>query len=376
MRKIQVTGVLFLVLALAMSACAPRTTPVTAPTPTPTPKAAPSPAPAPQPSAWDAVVAAAKKEGTVTVYTTLGDLFGGALKAGLSQYGIKVETIGGGGGEIELKIATEQRAKASVADLFSGGFTNQLNVVKAGNSQPVTAALPSLAEKNVWKFDPGKYDQTKAAYVVSTSLTPSVIANTDLVKQGDITSWQDLLDPKWKDQMVLTDPRQGSGPGATALGLWSTLTPEDFWKKLATQRVLLQVRYDSVVSQVVYGDKAIGLFPAYANTISAIKAGAPLKIVHLKEGTSYYLSGIVFVKNAPHPNAAMVLLNWMFSKEGQTALSKGLDNYSVRQDLTETWLRVPELNLGTFKLVEPANNLDADAGKKGADFGKKIFGAQ
>ena len=151
---------------------------------------------------------------------------------------------------------------------------------------------------------------------------------------------------------------------------------EDYWKKVAAQRVTMQVKYDMVVSQVAFGEKPVAMFPAYSQLVNAIQAGAPVQIVHLKEGTTYYLSGVTFIKSAPHPNAALVFLNWMLSREGQTAIGKAAKTFSVRKDLNEDWLGIPELNLGTFKLLVPPNNVDPQTSPKGAEFGKKIFGIQ
>lgn len=367
MRRIQILGALFLVLALA--ACGPKTAPAPAPSPSP----APSPAPVPQLSDWDKVLAAAKKEGTVTVYSTWGAKSSDALKAGMKQYGVNVEVVAGTGGALEAKISTEQRAKANVADIFAGGWSNQANAVQAGFGDKVTVALPALANKSVFKQAPDKYMAEHGVYLAGTQLTPSLIVNSDLVRAGEILSWQDLLDPKWKGKMVMSDPRTGSGPGASGLGFWSAKLGEDFWKKMAGQNIMLYIQYGPVVDAIVHGDKAVAVFPAYSSTTTAIRAGAPIRIVHLKEGTSYPLQGIVPIKSAPHPNAAMVLLNWYFSREGQAALGVALDSYTVRNDVTESWL-TPDLNPKNFTMLEPPNNLDPTVAPKAAELAKTIFG--
>ncbi|MBM2832527.1 MAG: Ferric transporter ATP-binding subunit [Dehalococcoidia bacterium] len=374
MRTFKVAAVLGLVIMLVLTACAAPKAPST-PTTT-APPLQPVAAPSSQPSEWDKVLAAAKKEGIVTIYTSEGVETQQAWKVGMKQYGITVETVGGQGGELELKIKTEQGAKAYTADLFAGGWTNQLSTIQAGYGQPVNvAALPSLAEKDVWGMDPTKYDPSRSGFVTNWAITPSIAIDTDLVRKGEIQSWQDLLDPKWRDRLVMTDPRTGSGPGASGMWIWMTLG-EDFWKKMAAQRVTFQVRYDLPVNQVAFGEKSGVIFPAITRLTAAIKAGAPLQIVHLKEGTSYNIRGVSFIKNAPHPNAALVLLNWMFSKEGQAAVCSALESNSVRKDLTPDWLRIAELRPVAYTLVEPANNIDLEGPRKGAEFTKKIFGAQ
>lgn len=362
--------------SLVLAACAPKAAP--APTAAPSPSApATAPAPSPRPGGeWDKVLAAAKKEGSLTVFSTSANQLVEAAKDEMAKYGIKLETVGGSGGELELKIQTEQRAKAYTADLLMSGWTNVVSMAEAGQGQPVAVALPSLAEKGVWKVEPDKYDPAKTVFVYGTGLTPSLIINTDLVRPSDVQSWQDLLDPKWRDKIVMTDGRGGSGPGAG--GLWAAKVQlgEDYWKKFAAQRPFLTANAELPVQQVSYGERPIAIFPNFLRVVRAAKAGAPIKIIHLKEGTQYYVAGIGFVKNAPHPNASLVLLNWLFTREGQIATAKATGLYTIRKDISETWLGIPELNPSSFVLLEPPNNLDVQSSAKGAEFGKSIFGAR
>lgn len=372
MRKIQIMGILLLGLVFVLGACAPAASPAPSKTPSPAPTPAPS---APALSGWDKVLADAKKEGSINLYNVLGGELGEAIRTAMKGYGITVDSIAGNGAELELRVVTEQRAKAYIADVFISGWTNVNRLVQGGQAQPVTVSLPSLQEKDVWRMRPDQYEATKSAFIYATSITPSVIINTDLVKKGEIQSWQDLLDPKWRDKMVLTDPRTGSGPGAAGMGAW-TILGEDFWKKMATQRITMQVKYEIPVQQVAYGEKSLVLLPAYPQAVSAIQAGAPMQIVHLKEGTSYYVNGVGFITSAPHPNASLVLLNWMFSKEGQAAMSRAAKTYTLRKDITEDWFKIAELRPGTFTFLDPPNNLDPQNAPRGAAFAKTVFGAQ
>ncbi|MHA2069600.1 MAG: ABC transporter substrate-binding protein [Candidatus Thorarchaeota archaeon] len=358
MPRIPIIGAILLVmLMLAVSACAPQQ------------------APAPGGGGWDDVLAAAKSEGTVTLYSTFGTQVGEALKAGMTQYGINLEIIGGRGGELEQKLFAEQRAEAYTADLFMGGWTNQLRTLEAGYGQPVTVSLPTLEEKDVWSTHPSQYEPSGNVFMIGAGVTPSIIANSDQVKKDEIKSWQDLLDPKWKGKIVMQEARTGSGPGTSGMYSFQNLG-EDFWKKLAANDLTFQTRYGTTVDQVATGEKAMAIFPAFSRTQAAIKAGAPIMIVHLEEGTTYFANGLVYVKNAPHPNASMVFLNWLLSKEGQRAYCTALQAYTIRNDVTQDWIEIPELRAGTFKRIEPPNNLKLTNAAEGTAFSKKVFGEQ
>jgi ABC-type Fe3+ transport system substrate-binding protein len=45
------------------------------------------------------------------------------------------------------------------------------------------------------------------------------------------------------------------------------------------------------------------------------------------------------MKNAPHPNAAKVFVNWFFSKEGQQLYDKAFGNATRRLDVDTAWLK-------------------------------------
>ncbi|MBM2831717.1 MAG: extracellular solute-binding protein family 1 [Dehalococcoidia bacterium] len=375
MKRFIVLGALFLALVLIVGACAPKAAPAPTPAPSPAPGQTASPAPAAPQGEWDKILAAARKEGTVTIYSTSAVQLRDASKAAMDKLGIKVETIGGSGGELANRITTEQRARANVADLMTGGYTTQVEVVQAGFGQPLAVDLPSFANKDVFKLDPFRFDPTKQAIVYGNGITPSIIVNSDLVREGEITSWNDLLDAKYRDRMVMTDPRSGTGPGTSGFFAWMTLG-EEFWKKIAAQRPNLQVNPEIPTQQTVSGEKLLAIFPNFLRVTAAIRAGAPLRIVHFKEGTSYYVTGVALIKNAPHPNAALVFLDWMFSKEGQEAIGRTANLYTLRKDVKDSWIAVKELFPENFKALEPPNNIDIEGNAKAVEFSKKIFGAR
>jgi ABC-type Fe3+ transport system substrate-binding protein len=61
----------------------------------------------------------------------------------------------------------------------------------------------------------------------------------------------------------------------------------------------------------------------------------------LKEGY-YAASGsgnVVLLKNAPHPNATKVFVNWLLSKQGQTAITKALGQPTRRFDVDTRWTK-------------------------------------
>lgn len=367
MRKIQIMGILLLGLGV-LGACAP----AAAPAPSSAPPSAPSTAPAPALSEWDKVVAAARKEGTVSFYTTWGVEVQHTVVEGMKQYGIQAEVLGGRGGDLEARVGTEQRAKAYTADVLATGWTNNVNAYNNGWVQPVTVPLPVLQEEGVWVQPPDKYLSDHGTYITGNFITPSIVINTDLVGPNEITSMQDLLNPKWKGKIVMTDPRMGSGPGTSGFGEGLEQMGQEFWNKMATQNIRLVANYTQPITDAATGAYPILMYPSGDLLVGAIRAGAPLHIVPIKEGDQNYLQGINIIANAPHPNAALVLLNWYLSKAGQEVLGRATGYYPVRTDVEPDWL-IPEIHPSKFAFRGTPNNLDATRNPATVAAAKALF---
>jgi ABC-type Fe3+ transport system substrate-binding protein len=77
-------------------------------------------------------------------------------------------------------------------------------------------------------------------------------------------------------------------------------------------------------------------------TYPFIKAGLPVKpLSAIKEG--YYAAtgsgNLAILRNLPHPNASKVFVNWLLSKEGQTAVTKALGQPTRRFDVDTRWTK-------------------------------------
>ncbi len=105
-----------------------------------------------------------------------------------------------------------------------------------------------------------------------------------------------------------------------------------------------------------------------------MNAGAPLRFIHLKEGSSITTKGPAILKDAPHPNAALVFLNWLMSREGQIAISKPQGRITIRTDIEEDWINIPEFRPGAahkaFSRYESTEELFNEV----REFATRIFG--
>lgn len=356
-----------LALVLAVGACSPK------PVDSPTRASAPVQASAPtaQPGEWDKVVAAAKKEGTVTIYSGGGADIGKAIGEGVDkEYGIRVEVVSMTPAALVEKVRAERRGKAPTADavVFSGVVTllpfleDQLAI-----APPV--ALPSTAESGIWRTEPYGFDPTKRIIAVNSSLNPVLFVNTDLTKRGEVASLYDLLDPKWRGKIVMEDARL-PGAGNATVAAFASLG-DDFWSRLAAQNILL-LDSSRVISAVALGERFLAVGASQTRAMIAVRAGAPVEFVHVKEGAFSVTKGALLLKDAPHPNAALVVLNWLLTKQGQIEISKVTGDAPTRVDIVADWVYPARRPEAVSKLVA----VDADPlyQAKGTELATKTWG--
>jgi iron(III) transport system substrate-binding protein len=75
--------------------------------------------------------------------------------------------------------------------------------------------------------------------------------------------------------------------------------------------------------------------------LRALARGAPLAIVYPVEGTPLIISHAAVMKDAPHPNAARLFINFLFSREGRQFLVDNGQQCCLDPDVTEPAGRMP-----------------------------------
>ncbi len=167
----------------------------------------------------------------------------------------------------------------------------------------------------------------------------TIFINPKLVKPGEITSYKDLLEPKWKGKIVLDDPRK-PGPG-NATFLFFYLHPDlgpDYIRALAEQDVIILRDYQQELNGLARGRFPLLIGSSDATAEYKIRQGVPIAVVDtrtLKEGSDRNPANgaVALVNRAPHPNAAKVFINWLLSKETQTTYVREMSYVSARLDV-------------------------------------------
>jgi ABC-type Fe3+ transport system substrate-binding protein len=237
--------------------------------------------------------------------------------------------------------AREVSTGSPTFDILQSGGAPLDDLEPNGQLQPVKPLLllPEVTDPTAWRGDNGVLYMDKNAQDMprpTSSLSPLLFINTDLVQPGTVKSGKDLLDPKWKGKIVATDPRVGGPGAATGAYLDETFGPDFINALYNGQNTVLVPQDRQAAEEVARGRYAFGVGVSSQSGEAYRKEGLPI-MADLPPESPGHLGGgfapMVIVKAAPHPNAAAVFANWVLSKAGQTAYSQAVLEVSERKDV-------------------------------------------
>ncbi len=293
---------------------------------------------------WERVLKAAKQEGRVAVIGPTGTHRRDALSVPFEKkFGLKVNYWGERGSGVPPRIGAERRAKQYLWDVNIGGTTTALtSFIPWGALDPLEPALilPEVKDPKKWRGGGMEFvGPGRRMHIMSLSQHATLFINTNLVKTNEITSYKDLLDPKWKGKIVMDDPRK-PGPGFgtfTFFFMHPDLGP-DFIRALARHNPLVLRNYRQELDFLAQGKYPILIGTSDSTAEARMKQGLPIAIVdprQLKEGSDVnpQAGALALFNRTPHPNAAKVYVNWLLSKEGQTIWAPASGYISSRLDV-------------------------------------------
>lgn len=299
---------------------------------------------------WDKTVAAAEKEGEVTIYGQSRAGVGKAILAFKDAYPkIKINFVGGSGSDLAKKIMAEHRADKHLVDLsVGGGGTMVLVYHKAGLLQPIPPQLilPEVVDQTKWWSKKHLYSDPEGQHVFMAQGDAGSgmgAINTNAIKAGEIDSWWDLLAPKYRGRLVMTDPDSAGNIGNWRFIYYSPdLGPKFITRLLTETQISFGANEHQMMDWVGSGKYVMHVLAKLENTENARKQGLPVRqIFSEKEGDTISTGSghIVTFKNAPHPNAAKVYINWFLSRDGQLAWQKLTGRNSFRTDIPKDMIR-------------------------------------
>ncbi len=156
--------------------------------------------------------------------------------------------------------------------------------------------------------------------------TVSLWSNSDLYKPAEFKSFDDLLNPKLRGKIGISDPRT-PGSGSSMWSYMNYIKGEEFLKRLVAQKLFVTRDLRLLAENLARGKIAVTSGIGYSEFLPFIKAGLPVMPLPVPSEGLYISGGyghLMIFKHAPHPNATKVFVNWLLSHDGQELFSRGM----------------------------------------------------
>ncbi len=299
-----------------------------------------------KPADWDKIVEAAKKEGKVVASSPpSSELRKGMEIAFTRRYGIGVEFVPARGGAIVQRMVSEAKSGVHYFDLHIGGTESVVSAMLPENIlEPVEPffILPEVKDPkqwwggHIWVDNAKRYIYNFVAYQ-----TVSLWSNPNEYKPAEFDSFDDLLNPKLRGRIGISDPRT-PGSGSSMWSHMNYIKGEEYLKKFVGQKLFVTRDLRLLAENLAKGKIAVTSGIGYSEFQPFIKANLPVTPLPVpKEGL--YASGgyghLVILKNQPHPNATRVFVNWLLGRDGQEIFARGMGVGTRRLEIDTKWLK-------------------------------------
>ncbi len=259
----------------------------------------------------------AQKEGKVVWYSSL------TLKISQEvcklfnskKLGIQCELHRDGSSKLYRRYRQEARGKIFRVDVIHTSNIGQF-ILMHDKLKFITPYKPKGTEGFLpnFKTEDGRWTILRASVMVP-------VYNTKLVKPGQVpTSYLDFLKPEWKNKLVVADPNYGGFATITMIALVNKFGL-DYYEKLVANNPRRWGSAAGTLTLVERGEALMTTGAVAYTTYNHIKKGEPIKMVLPKEGVPFVSSPAAVLAKAPHPNAARVFVDFLFSLEVQQLLA-------------------------------------------------------
>ena len=263
--------------------------------------------------ASDTLIEGAKKEGQVVFYASMEAQSAQRISAGFEKKYpfVKVNATRIGSERMATRLVAEAQSRKVQADVVSQSGFDFYGVLQKGifdvYNSPERAALPA------------EYKDEKGLWVMNAATLNVIGYNTRLVPAASVPrSFWDLTDPKWKGQMLMDENESKWMAGM--MTHYGEAKVVDLLRKLAAQEIQFRAGHTLIQTLAAAGERPI-VVVAFANGVERLKKDrAPIDWVAADPiiGLTF---GVGLAKDAPHPNAAKLFIDYLLSKEGQEIIA-------------------------------------------------------
>ena len=256
------------------------------------------------------IIAAAKKEGTLTLYTTFAEKDQPTLiKPFEAKYGVKVSIWRAGTDKVLQRTLAEAAARKYDVDAIHFGSPE----MEALSREKILQAVSSPLHK---ELQPGSVPAHREWAATLLSVWVQVY-NTNLIKKSDLPrTYGDLLDPKWKGKLGIEAKNQDwfasvvdvMGGGEKGLRFFRDL--------VAQNGISARTGHTLLNNMVIAGEVPLALTVYNYMPEQAKKKGAPIDWFVLEPAVARS-NAVGVARRAPHPNAALLFYEYMLGDAQQ-----------------------------------------------------------
>lgn len=285
-------------------------------------------------------------EEKVVVYSPHGtDILGDFQEQFEEEYGIKMEFLDMGSQEILDRVRSEENN--TQADIWWGA--PQVNFNQAKEDGLLAEYKPSYADSLDELYHDSDWMWS------GTSMTPQVILyNTKEISEEEAPKdWDDLLDPKWKDEIIIRYPLASGGMRTIFSGIIydaykDAEDPEEGYewlRKFDANTKEYSGNPEIMYNQVAKGVGNLSVWNMPDTVELAEEKGYPFGYTIPESGTPVLTEGIAVIKDAPHPKAAEAFYEFVNTPEATKLLAERYYRIPTRDDIEDLpdWITETEI---------------------------------
>ena len=303
----------------------------------------------------------ARKEGDVVLYTTMTVAdFQIFQKALVRKYPfLRVDHVRlGGAGQLSRAVA-EHRAGTQLADVF-GLSPDSMNYLR---DEGILAAYQSPE----LKFQRQGFVDPKGHWSgITTDVLVTGVNTAQLPMEKAPRNYMDYLKPEFRGKMALH-----MGANNPLIGMIEMLGEEKgpaYMRNLAKQNLGLYNGYTKLTQLLAAGEVPLVAFTQVTKLEKMKEKGAPVDWLATNPSFAT-VSSVAVAKNAPHPAAARLLVDFYLSEEGQKAI-RDMDKIPLRRGIDPDSKRIGDLLDKSLHVIR----YEGDAGRYSRLFNEIFLG--
>jgi iron(III) transport system substrate-binding protein len=258
----------------------------------------------------------AKKEGQVVWMGNLADELRRGLKGFRERYPfIEIKAIDARASQTTNRVVIESRARKLSVDASDISPRDLTPLIQRD-------VLAKYEFPHLKDFAPEMQPPSGLYVVYGINPNPSVGYNTQLMDPNALPkSWDELLVPKWKGKLIVTQSRRDYhliyGWLKRKDGQLNWDYADDLLQKIkALDPVLGGAGHNTHMARVAAGEFAFFPFVSAGTVARLALNGAPVGIITFPKAFADLHAAVIY-KYAPHPASAWLLVDYLTSPEGQ-----------------------------------------------------------